>query len=152
MTRKPKKARTVQWALLLALATLSWAGDGRANAPDDRYQPTGVAGELQDTVTGLIWMSPDDGMRYTLTAMKTRCVAPWRLPTTYELTTLLDFTQSVAPLIDLQFIRTIGMFYWTSDPTADGKYWWTVNFSGNVGGIGMEALDAMNPVRCVRDP
>jgi Protein of unknown function (DUF1566) len=136
--------------IMLAVAVVAWVAAARANAPDNRYQPTGTAGELQDTVTGLIWVVPDDTMEYSIAAMQSVCQAPWRLPTAYELFTLIDLQQPHGPLIDTAFIRTSSGWYWAVENQAGASYQWAVGYHAPWADMRTDLKEAN--VRCVRTP
>jgi hypothetical protein len=150
---KKRMFRRALTRLALAAAML-WAAELRAGAPDGRFVATGTAGELQDSVTGLIWQSPDDGQKYAWSGAapnaQTHCVAPWRLPTAYELFTLVDVTATVPPALDPLFIRAAPVFYWTSDAVAGSSSGdlWIVDF--NDGSVVAESPASTDLVRCVR--
>jgi hypothetical protein len=121
------KSRNRIRALVAAAALLTTVG-ARANAPDNRYQP-GAAGELQDTITGLVWQVPPDTSKYDNAGAQAHCVAPWRLPTTYELMTIIDYWQPVSPMVDQQFVRVDSDWYWTSEvQVGNNTEWWQVTF------------------------
>jgi hypothetical protein len=119
--------------IIVAAAALLTAVGARANAPDNRYQP-GAAGELQDTITGLVWQVPPDTATYDNAGALAHCVAPWRLPTTYELMTIIDYWQPVAPMVDQQFVRVDSNWYWTSEvEVGNSSEWWQVTFDYDPG-------------------
>lgn len=119
----------------------------QASATDGRFSPaTDGLGGIRDSVTGLIWQEPDDGMRYTWSAALGHCAAPWRLPTVGELSTLLDM-RTTYPTIDPMFANT-GDVYWSSSPVVGTSNGWSVPFNG--GYIGSTPPTSTCLVRCVR--
>ena len=118
----------------------------RANATDSRFLV--VTRGIQDSVTGLVWQQPDDGMVYTLANAQSACMSPWRLPTVTELFTLADPRATAAPMIDSAFTGTGSTGYWSSTAVASGSSAWNVNF-GNAN-IGASASNSMYRVRCVQ--
>ena len=120
----------------------------QANAPAGRFVAISGGVAVQDTVTGLVWQQPDNGMTYTWANAPTACASPWRLPTVSELDTLVDIRASTAT-IDPIFTGTGSTFYWTSTPEAgNSTYAWYVSF--NFGSVNTNSMGAAYRVRCVR--
>jgi hypothetical protein len=135
---------------LIALATVLFSTTRlAANATDGRF--VAVTGGIQDSVTGLVWQQPDNGMTYTWANAPSACVSPWRLPTIAELFTLCDMRATAQPAIDSAFTGTGPAYYWSSTPasTAAGgsSYAWGVYF--DLGGIFNHMVSSTGRVRCV---
>ncbi|MEI6806070.1 MAG: DUF1566 domain-containing protein, partial [Myxococcaceae bacterium] len=92
---------------------------------------------VKDTLTGLQWQKSTAPGTYNWTAAKAYCdnlflsgYGDWRLPTTVELQSLVDYTKNCSgPAINAVSFPNTGIntsFYWSSDPVAgnSGYYWW----------------------------
>ena len=79
-------------------------------------------------------------------------VADWRLPSIYELETLVDDRVEVGACIDVTFFpNAAAASYWTSTPApADGRYGWAVGF-GEADSLCWR-LNGHKRARCVRTP
>jgi hypothetical protein len=136
---------------LAALVLL--VGGGPAEAANARYMISGTT--VLDTKTNLTWQQTLSGMAYTWLGAKSYCSGMgtgWRWPTLKELQSLVDYSKSTAPILDL------GAFPGT--PSSASPFWsstavagsssdaWGVNFqTGN-----SAYADKMTSfyVRCVR--
>lgn len=86
-----------------------------------------------DNNTGLTWQRADDNTARTWADATSYCAGlnldgrmGWRLPTAFELTTIVDYGHS-GPAIDTSiFLNTSAANYWTSNNTVDNA--WTVHF------------------------
>jgi len=113
---------------------------------------------VTDSLTGLMWQRNAPAGTYTQADAQLYCdglslatFSNWRLPTTIELLSIVDFGR-VIPCIDSTVFGTVAISaFWTSDVYApDNLKGWTVNFhSGN----SESNLNSTSfPVRCVRKP
>ena len=105
-----------------------------------------------DTKTGLMWqgetqeeMTWDDAMEYA-EDLSEGGYDDWRLPTIEELTTLIDYTQTL-PATNIPNIRS--SYYWSSTTSASStsNAWGVYFYYGNVNGY--VKSDSLY-VRCVR--
>jgi len=117
-----------------------------------------AANTVKDTYTGLIWQK-DHGGAMTLATALTYADAlsldgytDWRLPTIYELESIVDYTQYY-PSIGALFTSTAQANYWTStvyaNPAVSNNYW-VISFSTGI----IERLHQSDPtvnIRAVRD-
>jgi hypothetical protein len=129
-----------------------------ADAPPGRYAI--AAGEVTDTLTGLVWQQgATAGEGVTWAGATTYCNTlnlnnhAWRVPTLRELQTLVD--DSKTPAIDLTAFPTTPTHwsFWTSNaftgPTATDNAW-VVDFTyGFTFGYGID-VSSSGFVRCVR--
>jgi hypothetical protein len=139
--------------LFLALAS----GDAAANAPPGRYT---ISQELvRDNGTNLTWQRRLDAATRTQAQAASYCAAltlaggGFRLPTAFELRSIIDVTRVNAAIDPEAFPETPSAWFWTSTPyvapDGDGiNRIWYVDF-GDGGAYGEPA---QNPhrVRCVR--
>jgi|HubBroStandDraft_4_1064222.scaffolds.fasta_scaffold40985_2 hypothetical protein len=125
---------------------------GRAQTPAVRYtlqaSDAGVP-EVVDNGTGLVWKEQSEPGMYALG--HTPCVAPYRLPTISELTTLVDSSTS-KPAIDTAFFGDTGSDYYISATPVGyvylaGSYWY-VDFTDGSAAYNTPASEYQ--VRCVR--
>ena len=112
-----------------------------------------------DNVTGLEWQRTDPGSTYTWYPARAYCdglvldgKSDWRLPSTIELMSLVDYSRAAPPLIDPSaFPGTPAASFWTSSPAmrSDGANVsaWSVHADGRVSGAG---FTTNGRVRCVR--
>jgi hypothetical protein len=121
--------------------------------------PTGYTdngdGTITDSVTGLMWekTGPTTWMMYPAAVTYCGTMATtgghrdWRLPSTIELMSIVDYGRS-DPSINPIFIGTTSTYYWSSTLYVGTSLVWSVNFyDGAVKGIDMTSLVG---VRCVR--
>lgn len=137
---------------------LLWAGlvcisPVRADAPLCRYQIDN--GVVLDVETGLSWQQSVDGGLYDWSGANAYCLGlqlnggGWRLPTVYELQTIVD-EAVVAPAIDLAaFPATPTAAFWsgTSDANSSDSAW-RVHFTS--GHVQVTMSNDTLRVRCVR--
>jgi hypothetical protein len=149
--------------LLGAVAVVSTASTATADAasPTGRYTYTSASVTVYDTKTKLTWQRMVPSMTYSWADAKTYCASPavntilggaGRLPTIKELVTLIDFSQSAAPAIDVTaFPGTPSSYFWSSSPQAGSSNTaLMVNFDfGSTSGLAAP-LAATHNVRCVR--
>ena len=116
---------------------------------------------MLDTKSKLTWQQTVSATLMTWAAAKTYCAGVgstlggtgWRLPTIKELQSLLDYTQTAAPLIDsTAFPGTsasgAASFFWSSTPGAS-SFAWELGFNSG-GRSGTSNVADTNAVRCVR--
>ena len=134
-------------------ATFGEDSDYTINPPS--YTDNGN-GTVTDNVTGLVWQKQDDATPRTWDAAITYCSGNaaglpgtgWRLPTDFELTTIVDYGRSY-PAIDPVFIGTQSSYYWSSTTYVnDSTYAWYVNFYYGV--VRYNGKTISYYVRCVR--
>jgi len=92
------------------------------------------------------WKDADKYCKRIRLAKKTN----WRLPTMYELLTIIDYKKNNPAMIDIfEYVQSKG-YYWTSDNiVTDKNYAWYVSFNkGNTYGF---SKDKKAYIRCVRD-
>ena len=147
-------------AVAIIAVTLPTSAD--ANAPVGQYVVT--AGEtgngiVYDTKSKLTWQQTVSSTAYyTWADAKTYCAGVgaslggtgWRLPTFKELQSLVDYSQSTAPMIDPNaFPSTPSAVFWSASPVAGSpSSAWSVNFSN--GYTYYDAVSVTYNVRCVR--
>lgn len=130
-------------------------GPGGAAVPRD-YDP--LEDTVIDCVTGLEWQRAVDSTARTHADALAHCGAlelggydDWRLPTTIELATLVDYSIAApGPVISTSvFPDTPNALFWTGSPFASGsERAWAVDFEG--GGLVTWAREAALATRCVR--
>jgi hypothetical protein len=106
---------------------------GGAEAPPGRYSIS--SGAVYDAKTGLMWQRGFALANYSQPDAQTYCTSlnlgglHWRLPTMKELLTLVDFSQSSSPTIDL-----------TAFPgTPEDEFWTSTAYAGGAGrGLGVD--------------
>jgi hypothetical protein len=112
-------------------------------------------GTITDNVTGLVWQKQDDGTTRTGDAADTYCSGNaaglpgtgWRLPTDFELVTIVDYGRS-APAINPVFTGTQSSSYWSSTTNVDNStYVWHVSFFS--GDVNCDTMANLYSVRCV---
>jgi hypothetical protein len=127
----------------------------RAAAPPNRY--TVVSGTVRDNKTKLTWQQTAPSTTLAQTDAASYCSGlslngtGWRLPTLFELETLLDYSVAPpGPMIDATFFfNTAQLPYWTSSPSVGASVVAYVGFSnGNAGYF--NGTDTSPSVRCVR--
>ncbi len=117
---------------------------------------------VTDEITGLIWQKNegttaetnyDDAHAYC-DELSLGSYSDWRLPTSHELYSLVDFSTSNPPLNSTVFTNTVTAdYWWSSTQRADGAdNYWAVNSGGGIGPKPeSEAQERSFYVRCVRD-
>lgn len=138
--------------LLLAgvVSSSSW---GRA--PKGQYAISGDL--LVDRKSGLVWQRGHSSVvvdHATATAYCQGLVlggysSGWRVPSKFELESVVDFSMGNPAIDELAFPSTpINGYFWTSTPyyNAAGQAFWYVNFGAGNSGYGMDTCW----VRCVR--
>ena len=118
-------------------------------------------GTVADSLTGLQWQKDTapgtDGIgHFALKDAVTYCdnlelagAKDWRLPSRFELQTLLDYNKSEPPVIADAFTGTQADWYWTASPTPGASSpSWFVDFSTGYS-YGTVTVDSYH-VRCVR--
>jgi hypothetical protein len=143
-------------ALALVLVAL-WAREeaARAAPPAGHYVNQGD-GTVLDTKTGLVWQRNLSASTYTWEEAKTYCEdlplagGGWRLPSVFELSSLVDEQRTTAPTIDVTaFPDTPSAGFWSASPYAlsSGLAWFvSFGFGGASGGV----VSNSNRARCVR--
>jgi len=128
-----------------------------AGTPLPRY--TASSQTVLDTKTKLTWQRTAPGTTMALADAQTYCAGlgptlgggTWRVPTLKELVTIVDYSQTTAPMIDRNaFPSTAAAVFWSSSAVAGVAFpeAWMVSFSdGTSGDYGTSFL---GNVRCVR--
>ncbi|MEO7093199.1 MAG: DUF1566 domain-containing protein [Polyangiales bacterium] len=96
------RARIVLLSTATAIALL-WRSDAIADAPTGRYVFDASAGTVTDTKTKLTWLRDPitlAGAQRKLESAKVACPPGYRLPSIKEYETLVDESQTSAPLVD----------------------------------------------------
>ena len=153
---------------VLAIIAVALPTSAGANAPAGQYVVTAGGtgnGTVYDTKSKLTWQQTISSTSYGWADAKTYCAGVaaslggtgWRLPTLKELQSLVDYSQSTAPMIDPNaFPSTPSVIFWSSSPQAGSPpYVWVVDFSlGSTSTYdsGTNIFGLPNPlnVRCVR--
>jgi Protein of unknown function (DUF1566) len=149
---------------VLAVIAVVLPTSAGANAPAGQYVVTAGGtgnGTVYDTKSKLTWQQTVSSTTYyTWAAAKTYCAGVgaslggtgWRLPTLKELQSLVDYSQSTAPMIDPNaFPSTPASSFWSASLLAGSlSNAWSVNFSGGGSGYGDVSCDYCDRVRCVR--
>ena len=114
---------------------------------------------ITDNNTHLVWQKQDNGLTTAWTAANTYCTnntaalpgTDWRLPTRFELMSIVDYGRS-SPSIDPLFTSTATDWYWSSTIYAgDTTQAWYVHFGDGYLFYDDKALPYVYPyVRCVR--
>ena len=130
-------------AVAMIVVTLPTPAD--ASAPGGRYvvKNGGTSkGTVYDTKTKLTWQQAIPSTTYTWAEAETYCAGVgrrlggkgWRLPTISELQSIIDFSQTAAPMIDSNaFPSTPASDFWSSTPSATSSgYAMTVDFLSGV--------------------
>jgi len=123
------------------------------------YSRDNINGIVSDHSTNLQWQDYyEEGKIYRTdwTAANTYCTklhlkgVGWRLPTRYELTTIVDYSQSHPAINTTFFQATASGTYWssTSYMKPESANAWRTNF--NDGGDYVSKKENVNFVRCVR--
>jgi hypothetical protein len=129
------------------------------SAPPGRYTYAGgvisTSKTVEDTVSGLTWEKTGSANQLSLAAAKAHCVglsigtftSGWRLPTTKELTTLVDFSTGGPAADTTAFADMESDNYWSTSPQDGGTG--SVDFSN--GGINSlsDSSGTSYYVRCV---
>lgn len=126
-----------------------------AAAPAGQYT-IGQHGTVRDNRSRLVWEQGHSSAMVTLGDAVAYCgalildsSAGWRLPTKYELETLVDVS-AWGPSIDRTVFPTPSDVFWTSTPhAADSRFVWCVIFSGGDSSF-LQVDIAKAWVRCVR--
>ena len=137
-----------------AIVAVALAASARAAAPVGQYTVTATT--VYDVKTKLTWQRTHPTTLYNLSDAKTYCVGlslggtGWRLPTTKELQTIVDYSQATPPTIDrTAFPGTFSDHFWSSTANMGAPFnGWSVTFY--FGGTSSEILSATHYVRCVR--
>ncbi|MFZ3136138.1 MAG: DUF1566 domain-containing protein [Thermodesulfovibrionales bacterium] len=106
-----------------------------------------------DKNTGLIWQREDDGTARSWTNAANYCEnlsldghADWRLPTYFELLTIVDYGRNNPSVDPLVFPDTNSSFYWTSTTDVGGAK--AISFDYGVSSTLLQS--SVNSFRCVR--
>lgn len=145
-------------ALLVTAVMVCGIPPAYGDAPAGRYViSTGI---VYDKKTRLTWQQVVSQTTYTWSDAKTYCASAsvqsalggtgWRLPTIKELHTLVDYTQTSAPMIDRTAFPGIPQFsfFWSATPTA--------GLTGVAAGLDFNAIQSSDGTttshyaRCVR--
>ena len=142
-----KLIRPLVAALLFGICAVS----ARADAPVGRYD-TLTETTLRDSVTGLTWRRNISRTGLTQAAAITYCAGlggGWRLPTVFELASIVDEGRS-SPSVDVSaFPGTPSEFFWSSTSSAGGvSPGWYVDFS--YGYVSNRVVGSSLRARCVR--
>lgn len=120
-------------------------------------------GTITDNVTGLIWQKQDDGVGlYWTDNFNTYCESNaaglpgtgWRLPTAFELITIVDYDHNNPAINSQYFKNTKSWFYWSSSTLANGQAGaWLVHFDDGGDGLffagtGLSPLCAVGSLYC----
>jgi Protein of unknown function (DUF1566) len=149
---------------VLAVIAVVLPTSAGANAPAGQYVVTAGGtgnGTVYDTKSKLTWQQTVSSTTYyTWADAKTYCAGVgaslggtgWRLPTLKELQSLVDYSQSTAPMIDPNaFPSTPASSFWSASRLAGSpSNAWSVNFSGGGSGYGDAGCGYCDRVRCVR--
>lgn len=142
----------------LTLAILVWAGSAWATGP---YVDHGNQ-TVTDRATGLMWDQRETSLMNWQAAMayceglSHASYSDWRLPNRNELQSLIDYTKTTAPLVNVTaFPNTSSASYWTSTTTTQSiSRAWNLSFANGrvdyVNGSGNNTKFTNNYVRCVR--
>jgi hypothetical protein len=143
-------------AVLAALAVC--APHALAKPPSCAQSNQDAQPSISDPRTGLIWQGVTDGTQHTFTEAQAYCAmlsydgasaGKWRLPTIWELQTIVDETRH-GPALDATF-----------PVPADQSFHWSSTGYGTAAGIGMgvyfdqgntgtESIGVKHAARCVR--
>jgi hypothetical protein len=110
-------------------------------------------GTVTDGVTGLRWQQQDDGVARSWADAGTYCAGlslagdGWRLPTPFELLTIMDFGRP-SPAIDTAAFTGRSAYFWSASNGRTAATAWTGDFTG--GGVGTFPVATLCSVRCVR--
>ncbi|MDP9002679.1 MAG: DUF1566 domain-containing protein [Myxococcota bacterium] len=142
-----------------------WAGwpmpnsavDFAAGAPNLESYTVHGDGTVTDAVTGLMWQQTAPSLSYTWADAKAYCMgltlagyADWRLPTTIELISIVDYSKNV-PALDMAAFAGGTSEVWSSTPFArTPSTAWEICFAA--GDTGGDSVVASNFVRCARGP
>src|SRR5208283_5394749 len=126
---------------VLAVIAVGLPTSASANAPAGQYVVTASGtgnGTVYDTKSKLTWQQTVSSATYSWVAAKTYCAGVgaslggtgWRLPTIKELQSIVDLTQTTAPMIDPNaFPGAPSAYFWSSSPVAGSpSYAWYVHF------------------------
>ena len=155
----------VRFAGVMAIMVFTLTRLADAAAPAGHYVVTAGGGTgngtVYDTKSKLTWQQTVSSTTYyTWADAKTYCAGVgaslggtgWRLPTLKELQSLVDYSQSTAPMIDPNaFPSTPATSFWSASRLAGSpSNAWSVNFSGGGSGYGDVGCGYCDRVRCVR--
>jgi len=110
-----------------------------------------------DNITQLEWQKDDDNIKRNWNSAWDFCADldldnhdDWRLPSIVELSSIIDYSSSIPPLInELAFINTDPDFYWSATSNASNSVFaWVVLFGSGIIDNGGKSLAFF--VRCVR--
>jgi hypothetical protein len=120
-----------------ALPDTGQARDGVLNLM--AYQDNGD-GTITDLVTGLMWQQGDGGemtWENALNYPKTMTLGgyhDWRLPSTHELLSIVDYSRLNPAHNPRYFIRTGAEYWWSGTPMAGDSFLiWVLNAGGGLG-------------------
>lgn len=143
------------------LCTSEWAGwlmpnPASAGLPNPASYDTSTPGVVVDKVTGLMWQRDIPASSYNWADAKTYCAGlslaghqDWRLPTSIELVSLVDFTRRDPAIDTTAFPSTPSSYFWSSSPVAGAaNNAWGVHFGSGYGYNNVVYNTAR--VRCVR--
>jgi hypothetical protein len=143
--------------LIVAAATSTVVLSARisdANAPSGHYTSP-LAGTVYDTKSKLTWQQSVQTTLYTQSGAAMYCASlgsGWRLPTVKELVSIVDFSQTTAPLIDRSWFPGTAATdaYWTLTFVAGSSqnYAWIVSVYNGMTQTGLVTSKNYN-VRCV---
>lgn len=142
----------LRWIPWLNLTVLTCTSFVHADAPPDRYTAPS-AGVVYDVRTKLTWQQDVSGIPYTLDTATSYCAnlslagSGWRVPSLYELLTLVDLTQENPAIDKKAFPNTPPVRTWALSES-NKRLGWTVHFFE--GTSSMLGADAQCMVRCVR--
>ncbi len=134
---------------------------------DDGYYQKGITSSytrddikqtVTDHITGLQWQDDDNAktVQKNWADAQTHCSTlsldggGWRLPTSTELESIVDYGKAGPAVDTVYFNHIISGFYWLSTTyQSDGNGAWLVDFSNGL--VSYKAKDSNLYVRCVRD-
>ncbi|WP_437995998.1 DUF1566 domain-containing protein [Sorangium sp. So ce185] len=158
MKRLRSKVPGHGWVAAAGLATVVFSlvrvPSAEADAScDARY--TISEDTVRDNDTGLTWQRQVDGGEYAWSDASLYCKglqlsgAGWRLPTVFELQTLVDDSRGHPAIDEKAFPETPYEFFWSSSSLAnDPNRAWYVSF--DIGDVNSGIAGSMCRVRCVR--
>ena len=150
-------------------AAIACPAPGNSMAQDGSYAPSATQPSYTvysvdgsrvtvDNRTGLMWITDSGGVNYTWGDALAICedltfanYSDWRLPNVRELMSIVDYSTSTAPTINLTYFPgTQASFYWSSTSYApDAESALGIDFSAGYVGSDDKVLSS-NYVRCVR--
>ncbi len=107
------------------------------------------AGAYYSPTTGLTWKQSNGGNTNWASAMQS-CGTGWRIPTIEELSTLINYERSVAPVIDSEFVSTTGTLFWSAtESNQNNQYAYIIGFGA--GRVSTQLKTGQADYRCVKN-